>query len=136
MSDTRAVVTGPPDPAVMSTTYARRVAWVFSVAGGTSWYAVAPPTLRILPMSYISALPFMASALSERAPQGVMVPLPVVVIQCICRLGPARKTGPPVQAKSHAWMSARSSGAGSDVRMAEAVTPRSLDQVPVRPLGV
>src|SRR3954452_22436448 len=119
MSDTRVVVTGPPDPAVMSTTYARRVAWVFSVAGGTSWYAVAPPTVKILPMSYITALPFMASALSERAPQGVMVPLPVVVIQCICRLGPAWETecfggpgrggkpAPPVQPKSHAWLSAR-----------------------------
>jgi hypothetical protein len=40
-------------------------------------------------MSYITALPFMASALSERAPAGAMVPFPVVVIQCICRLGPA-----------------------------------------------
>src|SRR3954453_8272210 len=102
MSDTRVVVTGPPDPAVMSTTYARLVAWVFTAAGGTSWYAVAPPTVRILPASYITAFPFMASGLSERGPAETMAPFPVVVIQWMVRLGPAWKTVAPVHPKSQA----------------------------------
>ena len=43
---------------------------------------------------------------------------------------------PPVHAKSQAWLSARYTPAGSAVRMADAVTPGSLDHVPVVPLGV
>src|SRR3954451_21199313 len=84
----------------------------------------------------MTALPFIASALSERGPAAVMVAFPVVVIQCICRLGPAWKTVLPVHAKSQAWLSARYTPAGSAVRMADAVTPGNLDQVPVVPLGV
>src|SRR3954452_15915847 len=84
----------------------------------------------------MTALPFMASLLSDRGPAEAMVPAPVVVIQCICRLGPAWKTVPPVQPKSQAWLSARYTPAGSAVRMASAVTPGNLDQEPAAPTGV
>ena len=58
-------------------------------------------------MSYITALPFMAWGLSPRSPAPVMVPVPVVVIQFICRLGPAWNTAPPDTPKSQAWLSER-----------------------------
>ena len=55
----------------------------------------APPTVRILPMSYRTALPFISSPAVPRAPAGVIVPAPVVVIQCIWADGPAWNTLPP-----------------------------------------
>src|SRR5690348_17656659 len=84
----------------------------------------------------MTALPFIASWLSDRGPAELIVPFPVVVIQCICRLGPAWKTVPPVQPNSQALLSARYTPAGSAVRMASAVTPGNLDQEPVVPAGV
>src|SRR4051794_29134212 len=78
----------------------------------------------------------MASGLSDRGPAGAMVPFPVVVIQCMVRLGPAWKTVPPVHPKSQAWLSARYTPAGSAVRIGSDVTPGSLDHEPVAPPGV
>src|SRR5215472_6413134 len=82
------------------------------------------------------ALPFMASALSARSPAGVIDPLPVVVIQFVCLLGPAWNTVPFACANSHIWLSERTTPAGSWVRAALASTPDSSFQLPVAPLGV
>ena len=58
-------------------------------------------------MSYMTALPFMASALSPRFPAGVIEPLLAVEIQFVCLLGPAWNTIPPGCANNQAWLSAR-----------------------------
>src|SRR5215831_11285852 len=78
----------------------------------------------------------MASALSPRSPAEVIEPLPVVVIQFVCLLGPAWNTVPPDCANSQGWLSARKTPAGSAVRMLVASTPGSFRQLPVVPLGV
>jgi hypothetical protein len=49
----------------------------------------------------------MASPLVPRRPAGVMVPVPVVVIQFICLDGPAWSTVPPEVAMNQPWLSAR-----------------------------
>lgn len=49
-----------------------------------------PPTTRILPASYITAPPFCA--VGPRLPAGTMLPVPSVVYQFICVLGPAWNT--------------------------------------------
>src|SRR5262249_15503893 len=77
----------------------------------------------------------MASALSNRSPAGVIEPLPVVVIQFVCLLGPAWNTVPSACANSQAWLSERTGPAGSWVRMLVASTPGSVCQLPVAPLG-
>src|SRR5215831_9052184 len=87
-------------------------------------------------MSYKIALPFMASALSPRFPAGVIEPLPAVVIQFVCLLGPAWNTVPPGCANNQGWLSARKTPAGSAVRMFAANTPDRFRQLPVAPLGV
>jgi hypothetical protein len=51
----------------------------------------APPTAKIFPASYMTALPFIA--VGPRLPAGVVVPAPVrSVNQFICVLGPAWNT--------------------------------------------
>src|SRR5258707_6804927 len=82
------------------------------------------------------ALPFMASALSPRSPAEVIEPLPAVVIQFICLLGPAWNTVPPDCANSQAWLSARQMPAGSAVSILSASTPERFRQLPVAPLEV
>ena len=62
------------------------------VVAATPEYDVAPPMVRILPASYITALPFIASASSARAPAELTEPVPEVVYQFIARLGPACRT--------------------------------------------
>src|SRR5215468_6896938 len=87
-------------------------------------------------MSYMTALPFMASALSPRFPAEVIEPLPAVEIQFVCLLGPAWNTIPPGWANNQAWLSARTAPPGSAVRMLVASTPGSFFQLPVVPLDV
>jgi hypothetical protein len=58
-------------------------------------------------MSYRTALPFISSPLDPRSPAAVIVPAPVVVIQCISADGPAWKTRPPEVAMNQPWLSAR-----------------------------
>src|SRR5215218_10071061 len=73
--------------------------------------------VRIRPTSYITALPFIASALSARRPADVTPPVPVVVYQFIRLLGPAWNTLPPDVANSQVWLSARNTPALSAVRI-------------------
>src|SRR5690242_19355109 len=73
----------------------------------TCSYDVAPPTVRILPASYMTALPFIASVSSPRVPALVTPPVPAVEYQFIARLGPACSTVPLDQANSQAWLSLR-----------------------------
>ena len=58
-------------------------------------------------MSYITALPFIASASSPRGPAGVTEPVPDTPYQFIARLGPACSTLPPVHGNSQVWLSLR-----------------------------
>src|SRR3954451_12695183 len=124
MSPTRVVVTGAAGPPVMSMVYARLVAALFSYPG-------APPTARILPTSYMTALPFIMSAASARVPALRMEPSPPVVIQFICLLGPAWNTSPFEIPNTQAWLSARKTPWGSFVRMPSTSTLFSRRQDPV-----
>jgi hypothetical protein len=94
---TRRAVTVVPE---MLRAYALAVALTFS-------YEAAPPTVRILPASYITAVPFIASPSSARVPAGVTPPVPDVEYQFIALLGPACSTVPPVQPNNQVWLSLR-----------------------------
>ncbi|EDT13227.1 hypothetical protein BgramDRAFT_0607 [Paraburkholderia graminis C4D1M] len=68
-------------------------------------------------MSYMTALPFIASVSFARLPASVTLPLPAVSNQCMAWLGPAWKTRPLATANNHAWLSARNMPAASCVNM-------------------
>src|SRR5713226_6891112 len=77
---------------------------------------VGPPLISIV------------SALAPRKPAPAIEPLPVVVIQFICLLGPAWKTVPPDCPNSQTWLTARHTPPGSAVRIFWASAPESFCQ--------
>src|SRR5919112_2792383 len=83
---------------------------------------------RILPASYITALPFIASGSRPRRPAAVVLPAPVGLNQFIALLGPACRTMPADQLKSQAWLSARYIPPASSVTIGATGAPDNICQ--------